>query len=100
MNSFKKLCLVLFIGLNTTAYSQISGNQIYGNNNNHYNSGYVYNNSPQKRSIVTTDSTFTISINLLLNKQADYYMVTVGLNQEEKTVIACNQKINQRIEAF
>ena len=75
--------------------SQASGNQVCGNNNN--NTYYAQLPQIQKRGIVTTDSTLLISVNLLLNKEADGYLITVGTNQEAETVLECNKLINARI---
>jgi uncharacterized protein YggE len=76
--------------------AQASGNQVYGNNN--HNTYYAQLPQIQKRGIVTTDSTLLISVNLLLNKEADGYLITVGTNQEAKTVLECNKLINARID--
>ncbi|WP_027418416.1 SIMPL domain-containing protein [Crocinitomix catalasitica] len=96
----KTIKIILFvICLPSTLISQISGNQVYGNN-----SGYSNYNAPkiyqQKSSITSTATTVTLNVNLLLNKQADWYMLTIGTNQEATTVSACNKKINLRITEF
>lgn len=92
-----KILLILIYPI--TVISQISGNQVYGNsnyNNNQYNN-FALNQAVQKRSVQTTDSTLLISTNILLNKTADTYLITIGTNHEAKTVLECNKAINARI---
>lgn len=96
MNKLKQLSLLLlFLCSALTTYTQISGNQIYGNNNSHH--ANLKNSVAQKRTVYSTDSTLVINARILMNKRADNYLVSLGLNQEEKTVKECNTKINQRI---
>lgn len=100
-----KLLIATLTFIPTFLMAQVSGNQIYGNNtaNNAYlqQTYRAINNFNQKvRSINTTDSTLQIDISVLLNKRADYYVTTIGLNQEAATVIECNKKINERIKNF
>lgn len=99
MNYLKNLLLVATSTMSLTINAQIGGNQVYGNSNynNNYNIGYN-NNSIQKKTVFSTDSTLTITTHILMNKEADNYLLTVGVNQESKTVIECNTKINQRIK--
>ncbi len=95
----KKIIFLICVFLSTQINAQISGNQAYSNSN--YN--YSYNNNPsaRKNTIVgITDSTYTISSSILMNKLPDFYMITLGLNQEEKTIPECNQQINKRIKAL
>ena len=72
--------------------AQMAGNQVYKNNQS---STYT---RIQRKSIRTTDSTLIINARVLFNKVADYYLVSVGLSQEEPNIKACNQKINIRIK--
>ena len=37
---------------------------------------------------------------MLLNKKADGFVITLGLNQEDETVSGCSKKINTRIDGF
>lgn len=97
MNYFKNTFLALTIALSFNSFSQIGGNQVYGNSNYSHNQNY---GAIQKRTITSTDSTLIISTNILLNKIADNYLISVGLNQEAKTVIECNTIINKRIEGL
>jgi len=71
---------------------QVAGSQVY---NSHHNYGNT--TSLQKSSVYTTDSTMVITTKILMNKTADYYMLTIGVNQEAKDVNLCNQNINGRI---
>ena len=87
------LFLILF-GIFYTTNAQVSGNRAYGNQS--YNSNSTTINP--KRTIYTTDTSLVISAKILLNQEADIYLVSVGLNQEEKTVKECNEKINERIQ--
>ena len=48
--------------------------------------------------MVTTDSTLMISASVLLHKEADYYLISVGASQEAPTVIDCNKQLNHRLE--
>jgi uncharacterized protein YggE len=96
MKKLTFLLLLLSLVYCTSLYSQISGNQVYQNTNN--SSGSY---SPvKKRNIVSTDSTLVITARVLLNKKADYYLVTVGVKETAKTVLECNQQINNRISSL
>lgn len=77
-------------------YAQISGNHAYRNQNNQY-----ADNSKQPTettSMYSTDSTLVITAKVLLNKKADYYVLTVGVSQSGKTVIEANKKLNTRVQ--
>jgi len=88
------LSSLLFVCFCFCLQAQIGGNQVYSNhNNNRQRPAPVTNNS-----IVSTDSTLMINAKVLLNKRADHYLLHVGLSQEAETVVACNEKINARIE--
>ena len=73
-------------------YSQISGNQVYGNN---YSSS---DRSKVLQSLKSTDSTLIISARVLLNKQPDFYFVSLGISQQGKSVKEGLTTINNRIE--
>lgn len=81
-----------------SVYAQIGGNQVYGNHNNNYVNSF--NQSIQKTTITSTDSTLNLNARILLNKEADTYLLTVGVNQEAKTAIDCNKMINARIKSL
>jgi uncharacterized protein YggE len=88
--------LILFSFSLPSLQAQIGGNQIYRGNSNQ-----VRATSPGgKQSISTTDSTLVIHANILLNRLADQYMVSVGVQQEAETSLTCNKKINERIDAL
>lgn len=99
MKKIKNILSIVLILTTSLSNAQASGNQVYGNNNGYGNNTNYYPqlSSIQKRGIVTTDSTLNININLLLNKEADGYLITIGTNQESKTVLECNKAINARI---
>lgn len=96
----KLIFTVLGISFLFASYSQIAGNEMYGNSiygNGNYNYNYQ---QPviQRNTIQSTDSTLFISGSVLLNKAADYYLISVGVGQEGKTVVECNNTINGRID--
>ena len=90
------LALVLTFSV---AQAQISGNQIYGNNRyneNNYNQNVLPNNTV----VSINDNHLTVTVKMLLNKKADGFVITLGLNQEDETVSGCSKKINTRIDGF
>ncbi|WP_026726095.1 SIMPL domain-containing protein [Flavobacterium sasangense] len=90
------LALVLTFSV---AQAQISGNQIYGNNRyneNNYNQNVLPNNTV----VSINDNHLTVTVKMLLNKKADGFVITLGLNQEDGTVSGCSKKINTRIDGF
>ena len=90
------LALVLTFSV---AQAQISGNQIYGNNRyneNNYNQNVLPNNTV----VSINDNHLTVTVKMLLNKKADGFVITLGLNQEDETVSGCSNKINTRIDGF
>ena len=92
MNIFKILPITLLLILPLLTAAQISGNQVYGNN---------YNSSDRNKalqSIRTTDSTLFISTRVLMNKEPDFYFVSLGISQEGKTVGEGLNLINSRID--
>jgi len=93
----KYLTAVFLILFMATAYGQVGGNQIYQNNNR--NNNYSYS-PPQRVNIISTDSTLILGANVLLNKKADYYLITIGVKEEAKTVVECDKNITTRIKAF
>ncbi len=90
------VALVLTFGV---AQAQISGNQVYGNNRyneNNYNQNGLLNNTV----VSINDNHLTVTVKMLLNKKADGFVITLGLNQEDETVSGCSKKINVRIDGF
>ncbi len=90
------VALVLTFSL---AQAQISGNQIYGNNRYNENN-YNQNGLPNNTVVSINDNHLTVTVKMLLNKKADGFVITLGLNQEDETVSGCSKKINARIDGF
>ena len=88
---FPKIILLILLTTSINSYAQIGANSIYGHRNATDN---------VKRSIVSTDSTFTINVNVLLNKQADRYKLIMGAMQTGATPKEGLQKINKIIDSF
>ncbi|MCD8433529.1 SIMPL domain-containing protein [Tenacibaculum finnmarkense genomovar ulcerans] len=93
MNSSRKLTVLVLLLISSICYSQISGNQVYKKNN--YGNKIDY-----KQSIISTDTTMVLSANVLMNKIPDRFIITLGVNQEGKTIKECNELINSRINKF
>ena len=93
MNFLKCISITFLTLLTGLSYGQVAGNQVYNNHHNYGNSV-----SAQKASVYTTDSTMVITTKILMNKVADYYLLTIGAHQEAKELNLCNQKINERIQ--
>ena len=83
----------------SVAQAQISGNQIYGNNR-YNNNNYNQNGLPNNTVVSINDNHLTVTVKMLLNKKADGFVITLGLNQEDETVSGCSKKINTRIDGF
>jgi len=98
MKQVKNVLLCIMALLSVSVSAQMSGNQIYGSNNNSYRENGTAR--PQRRSITTTGLDFTVSTLVLINVQPDVLLVTLGLNEEAKTVQQCNDAINKRIAGF
>lgn len=77
----------IFLTLNS--FSQHSGNQVYSKNSNGVGS---------IKSIRMTDSTMVVSSRVLLNKRADFYIITLGVSQENKSISEALEKIDIRIK--
>ena len=99
LNGKWKLIIALLL-LNVLSVSaQISGNQVYGKNNyngNNYNQESLPNNSK----VSINDNILSVSVKILLNKKADGFVMTLGLNEEDETVAGCSKKITARITGF
>ena len=95
MKQIQPLLFALLILFCAKGSAQIAGNQIYGNNGYH-NSG----RNQAFQSVISTDSTLVVSARILVNKQPDFYMVSLGISQEAETVKKSLQSINARIEQF
>ncbi len=98
-NTLKIFGLLTALFISANALAQISGNQVYQQNNN--NNSYISAGQLSSRnSITATESGLLITTSVLLNAEPDAVIVTLGLNQEAKTVKECNEKINERIKLF
>lgn len=84
------IVLCLFAVLNL--HSQISGNQVYRNSDQ--------GSFPINNVVSVNDNTLSVTIKILLNKKADGFVITLGLNEEDETVSGCSKKINMRISGF
>lgn len=80
----------------TSLFSQIAGNVQTASGNQVYNNHYS-RNPIQTNNVTSTATTLTITASVLLNKEADYYVLHIGASQESKTVKKCMFKINERI---
>lgn len=104
LNGKWKLIIALFL-LNVLSVSaQISGNQVYGKNNyngNNYNgNNYNQESLPNNSKVSINDNVLSVSVKILLNKKADGFVMTLGLNEEDETVAGCSKKITARITGF
>ena len=94
LNGKFELIIALLL-LNVLSVSaQISGNQVYEKNN--YNQESLPNNS----TVSINDNILMVSVKILLNKKADGFVMTLGLNEEDETVAGCSKKITARITGF
>lgn len=94
----KKTLLSILILTGITASAQISGNQAYrGNNNNYYDGRQT---REPKKSISANGDQFTVSAQIVMNVRPDVLVITLGINEEAKTVKECNESIKKRIEGF
>ncbi len=94
----QKYCFFLLafsILFNFELQAQVAGNQVYKNRDNNIR----YDRNPvETESIRSQGNNLIIISKVLLNKKADYYLITVGANQIAKTVSEASQKLNTRIE--
>ncbi|OIQ21417.1 MAG: hypothetical protein BM557_03965 [Flavobacterium sp. MedPE-SWcel] len=91
-----RLLQVVIVMFPAVFFAQISGNEVYGNQA-YRNNGYVPSN---KKSIVVGTSDLIVSSTVMVNVKPDALIVTLGLNQEAKTVKECSKGINKRIDSF
>lgn len=88
-----RLIALLLCAFYFNVHAQIGGNQVYQNNSTRYDRVPV-----EKSSIYSNDSTLIITSRVLMNQQADHYLLTVGVNQLGKTVIEANEGLSVRID--
>lgn len=97
MKKHKYLMIVAALFFQCSLFGQISGNQVYKNIRGN-SSEYGYEKAPKGvNTITTTDSTLIINASILMNSQADFYLVSLAMNQEAATVVACNDLISKRL---
>ena len=99
LNGKIKWIIVVLVLTFSVAQAQISGNQIYGNNRYNENN-YNQNGLPNNKVVTINDNHLTVTVKMLLNKKADGFVITLGLNQEDETVSGCSKQINARIDGF
>lgn len=92
-NNLPLLLLLACLGIYTPIHSQIGGNQVYQDQSTRY-----HRNPVETKSIYSTDSTLVITSKVLLNKAADFYVITVGVNSSAKTVAEANQRTQSKID--
>jgi len=93
----KNTFLIITIFLFNHFYGQMSGNQIYKDKNNNYyrnENPTLINTSPN---VTINDSMLFISTKIVLNQKADQFIITLGVNEEAKSSINCDNQINNRI---
>lgn len=91
-----KIAVTFFLFGNIVVNAQMSGNQVYENDRNYTNQNYSSNN----RTVSIDNNNLSVTVKILLNKKADGFVLTLGLNQEAETVNDCNTKINKRIDGL
>jgi uncharacterized protein YggE len=99
MNAKIPLLIAMHV-LSNSLFAQISGNQIYKDKNNTYHRNEnttIINTSPN---ITMNDSMLFITTKVLLNQKADQFLITLGVNEESKSSISCDNQINNRISDF
>ncbi|TZF95292.1 DUF541 domain-containing protein [Chryseobacterium panacisoli] len=100
----KKLTLSFFfitVTFLSLSKAQVGGNQIYKDRNNTDYS--TSRNLPEFINInnySATDSTLIVTVKVLMNKTADRYKLTLGLNEEAATPKIAIEHINRRINGF
>ncbi|MBO9693660.1 SIMPL domain-containing protein [Chryseobacterium sp.] len=100
----KKLTFTFFLIMTSflsLSKAQVGGNQIYRDKNNYDNS--LSKNLPEfnnTNSYFATDSTLVVNVKVLMNKNADRYKLTLGLNEEAETPKIAIENINRRINGF
>lgn len=99
LNGKIKWIIVVLLLTISVAQAQISGNQVYGNNRYNENN-YNQNGLPNNTVVSINDNHLTVTVKMLLNKKADGFVITLGLNEEDETVSGCSKKINTRIDGF
>jgi len=93
--------LLITISFFSLSKAQVGGNQVYRDRNN--NDYSTLRNLPEfinTNTYFATDSTLIITVKVLMNKTADQYKLTLGLNEEAATPKIAIENINRRISGF
>ena len=97
MKTSKIYATLLFFTF-SLGFSQMSGNSVYRNyNNENSNSNGEASNFS---GFSLTDEALTFKVKVMMNKKADRYSISLGLNEEANTVQESNTNINKRIDSF
>lgn len=91
------LALLSLLIFSISVKAQMSGNQVYREQNSYNEISTYY---PESKHFYATDSTLTINANVLLNQKADRFKITLGLNEESGSSKKAIENINLRIEHF
>lgn len=91
MSKTSKIYLAAFLLTFNFGFSQMSGNVVYRDKN------YT---SQNKIGFTLSDNLLTFKVSIMVNKKADNYTISLGLNEEAATVEECNGAINKRISNF
>lgn len=89
----KLLVFIISLMILPDLNAQIGGNQVYQKQTINYNRTPV-----ETKSIYSTDSTLVVTSKVLLNKSAEAYSITIGVNSIAKTVKEANRLTNNKIK--
>jgi uncharacterized protein YggE len=93
----KNTLFITTLLLSNYFFAQISGNQIYKDKNNNYYRNENTTTLTTSPNVTINDSMMFISTKVILNQKADQFLITLGVNEENKSSILCDNKINNRI---
>lgn len=93
INIFYTISFLIFC---ITTQAQISGNRNYERNND--TQRYATTPTPQPSIVLEKDSVLYINANVLMNTQASYYILVLGVNQTAKTSQQAMLTLNTRIQ--
>ncbi|WP_130735881.1 SIMPL domain-containing protein [Flavobacterium sp. J27] len=91
----KNYVTLLMVFWGCSLQSQISGNQVYGNNSYETSKNYTKGSTTQ-----INENQLNVSVKILLNNKADYFTLVLGTNEEATTVQDCHATLNKRIDSF
>ena len=93
----KNTLFITTLLLSNYFFAQIIGNQIYKDKNNNYYRNENTTTLTTSPNVTINDSMMFISTKVILNQKADQFLITLGVNEENKSSILCDNKINNRI---